>query len=79
MLVLTSAIATSKLRYRSLLTVIVNWHLLYYKFFITDLVICHFAALSLKCKHPVGEKRTLNYELYSNTGSKWGPVLDEGN
>ena len=44
----------------------------------TDLVICHFAAYVLKCKHPVKKKKPLDYEVYSNK-LKWGPVLDEGN
>lgn len=72
MLVLTSTIATFKLWYKKSVNS-------YCKIFITDLVICHFAASVLRCKHPVGEKMTLDCELYSKGGSKLGPVLDEGN
>lgn len=41
-------VATVRLWCKSLWTVLVNWHLLCYKFFIGDLVICHFATYILK-------------------------------
>ena len=55
MLVLTCTVATFQLQYRSRLTVTINWLLVCYKFFVTDLVICLFATyvLILKWKHPV--------------------------
>ena len=57
MLVLTCTVATFQLQYRSRLTVTINWLLLCYKFFVTDVVICLFATyvLILKWKHPVEE------------------------
>lgn len=66
MLVLTSTIASFRPQCRSLLTIIVNWHLLCYKLFITK----SFGILQLKYwdEDILWRKMTLGDKLYSSNG-----------
>lgn len=66
MLVLTSTTASFRPQCRSLLTIIVNWHLLCYKLFITK----SFGILQLKYwdEDILWRKMTLGDKLYSSNG-----------
>lgn len=50
-----------------LLTVTVNQYLLWYKFFINDLVICHLQTMH-EYENILWEKISLDYKFYLNNG-----------